>query len=249
MNIFYDVDTQHDFMDKDGALYVPGAEDIKPNLKKLTDYASASSHPIRIIGSMDVHHGTSEYKSMEGELNRYGGPFPDHCMIGTRGQEKIDETTPYSSSYYKKREKMREDIPRERFTHYSLDDKASLDEIKETDRAKSPHSNEYYNDQGYNVFFQKQSFDIFTNPDFETFLKEASVKEAVVYGVATDYCVKAAVLGMQKRGIQCYVVTDAIAAVTPETGKSALEEMVNAGAKLTTTNEVLAGKVFEEYNK
>jgi len=32
----------------------------------------------------------------------------------------------------------------------------------------------------------------------------------VVYGVATDFCVKAAVLGMQKRGVQCYVVEDAI---------------------------------------
>ena len=34
--IFYDVDTQNDFMKEDGALYVPGAESIKENLEKLT---------------------------------------------------------------------------------------------------------------------------------------------------------------------------------------------------------------------
>ena len=34
--IFWDVDTQHDFMDPDGKLYVQGAELIKPKLEQLT---------------------------------------------------------------------------------------------------------------------------------------------------------------------------------------------------------------------
>ena len=37
--IFWDVDTQYDFMKADGKLYVPDAEQLIPNLKKLTDYA------------------------------------------------------------------------------------------------------------------------------------------------------------------------------------------------------------------
>ena len=37
--IFWDVDTQYDFMKADGKLYVPDAEHIIPNLKRLTDYA------------------------------------------------------------------------------------------------------------------------------------------------------------------------------------------------------------------
>ena len=37
--IFWDVDTQYDFMMNDGKLYVPNAEEILPNLEKLYNYA------------------------------------------------------------------------------------------------------------------------------------------------------------------------------------------------------------------
>ena len=51
--IFWDVDTQHDFMDPDGKLYVKGAELIKPKLEQLTNYAHA--HGIQIVASSDDH--------------------------------------------------------------------------------------------------------------------------------------------------------------------------------------------------
>ncbi|HET7040554.1 MAG TPA: hypothetical protein VFI13_00985, partial [Gemmatimonadales bacterium] len=51
--IFWDVDTQHDFMDPDGKLYVPGAEAIVPVLGQLTGYAHA--HGIRVLASADDH--------------------------------------------------------------------------------------------------------------------------------------------------------------------------------------------------
>ncbi len=51
--IFWDVDTQYDFMHADGKLYVPDAEQIIPNLKRLTDYAH--DHGIRIVASADDH--------------------------------------------------------------------------------------------------------------------------------------------------------------------------------------------------
>ena len=91
------------------------------------------------------------------------------------------------------------------------------------------------------IYFEKQSYDVFTNPAFPWFLDMAKITEAVVYGVATDYCVKAAVLGMQQRGIQCYVVEDAIKGVAQDTTKSALEEMAQTGAKFVTTQQVLGG--------
>ena len=58
--IFWDVDTQHDFMDADGRLYVPGAESIKSNLKRLTDYAHERG--IRIVASSDDH--TAEHREI-----------------------------------------------------------------------------------------------------------------------------------------------------------------------------------------
>src|SRR2546427_77234 len=51
--IFWDVDTQVDFMRADGKLYVPDAEQIIPHLKKLTDYAHG--HGLRIVASGDDH--------------------------------------------------------------------------------------------------------------------------------------------------------------------------------------------------
>ncbi|MFH1308198.1 MAG: isochorismatase family cysteine hydrolase [archaeon] len=186
MKIFYDVDTQNDFMNKDGALYVPDAELIKPNLKLLTDYAIKNKIPI--LGSVDRHFGTEEYKEKELELARWKGPFPDHCMAGTYGQEKITETR---------------------------------------------------TEQG--IYFEKQSYDIFTNPEFARFLKEKQVTKALVYGVATDYCVKAAVLGMLARKIKCYVVEDAIKGVFPESTNQSLEDMAQAGAIFVKTKNILVG--------
>lgn len=85
--IFWDVDTQHDFMNQGGKLYVPGAESIIPNLKRLTDYAH--EHGIRIVASADDH--VPGHRELAAEPD-FRTTFPDHCMRGTPGQAKIPET-------------------------------------------------------------------------------------------------------------------------------------------------------------
>ncbi len=91
------------------------------------------------------------------------------------------------------------------------------------------------------IYFEKQAHDVWDNQNTEAVLKAKGVKAAVVYGVATDYCVKLAVLGLQRAGIQAYVVTDAISAINikPDDGKNALEEMKKAGAKFVKMEEVI----------
>ncbi|HEV8613596.1 MAG TPA: cysteine hydrolase family protein [Gemmatimonadales bacterium] len=85
--VFWDVDTQHDFMLSSGKLYVSGSEEIIPVLRRLTDYAHARG--IRIIASADdhvpVHHELSATPD-------WRETFPEHCMRGTPGQRKIPET-------------------------------------------------------------------------------------------------------------------------------------------------------------
>ena len=44
-SVFWDVDTQVDFMRADGSLYVDGAETIVSNLAALTDFAHANGNP------------------------------------------------------------------------------------------------------------------------------------------------------------------------------------------------------------
>ncbi len=78
--IFWDVDTQVDFISPDGKLYVPGAENLVPNWKRLTDFAARQG--ILVVGDVCAHQpGDEEFKE-----------FPPHCLAGTPGQQKIPET-------------------------------------------------------------------------------------------------------------------------------------------------------------
>lgn len=85
--IFWDVDTQYDFMRADGRLYVPGSEEIIPVLKRLTQHAHR--HRIRIVASADDH--VPGHRELSAQPN-WTETFPEHCMRGTPGQRKIPET-------------------------------------------------------------------------------------------------------------------------------------------------------------
>jgi nicotinamidase/pyrazinamidase len=85
--LFWDVDTQYDFMRADGKLYVPDAEQIIPQLKTLTDHAHRSG--IRILASADDHVAGHRELSDHPDFRE---TFPPHCMHGTAGQKKIPET-------------------------------------------------------------------------------------------------------------------------------------------------------------
>jgi nicotinamidase/pyrazinamidase len=85
--LFWDVDTQHDFMHADGKLYVPGAESIIVNLGRLTDYAH--EHGIRVMASADDHVAGHRELSDQPDFKT---TFPPHCLRGTAGQKKIPET-------------------------------------------------------------------------------------------------------------------------------------------------------------
>jgi nicotinamidase/pyrazinamidase len=78
--IFFDVDTQLDFVYPAGALAVPGAEKIVENLAKLTRYAAQNSH--QIISTADAHsEDDAEFKF-----------WKPHCVVGTTGQQKCAAT-------------------------------------------------------------------------------------------------------------------------------------------------------------
>lgn len=87
--IMWDVDTQNDFIDEDGKLYVEGAEEIRDNLKTLTEFGRENG--TRILGSVDFHYPEDEELSDDPDFEE---TFPPHCLEGTEGQEKISETKP-----------------------------------------------------------------------------------------------------------------------------------------------------------
>lgn len=200
MIVLYDIDTQKDFMNKDGALYVPGAEEIKPNLKKLTNYALENK--IKIIGSSDRHFKDDE------ELKK----FPPHCMDGTLGAERIEET---------------------RTRELRIENKYAPGKYR-----KENHIGEL-KDEYPRITIEKQTTDVFSNPHAEKVFETLGIKEVVVYGVTTEYCVKDAVLGMLERNIDVYLVEDAIKGIDEKASEEALEEMYSRGAIPVKTKEVI----------
>lgn len=92
--LYWDVDTQYDFMFSDGLLYVPAAEEILGALARLTRHARATG--IRIFGSIDHH------ESDDAELSHtpdFRTTFPAHCLAGSAGAEKVDATRPRTPLY------------------------------------------------------------------------------------------------------------------------------------------------------
>jgi nicotinamidase/pyrazinamidase len=89
--LFWNVDTQEDFIDQAGKLYVKGAEEIRPVLKQITDFAKTEG--IRVINTCDYHHiNSDEFSSVPDFETR----FPQHCLAGSSGAEFISETKPES---------------------------------------------------------------------------------------------------------------------------------------------------------
>ena len=84
MDLILDIDTQVDFMQPFGSLYVPKAETIIGNIKNLL-----SDLYLPIISTVDEHDENDE------EFNT----FPRHCVKNTHGAWKIPETLVYSPDY------------------------------------------------------------------------------------------------------------------------------------------------------
>jgi nicotinamidase/pyrazinamidase len=217
--IFVDVDVQFDFCDPAGALFVKGSpNDAYRALTRL-----AVDRRIPIVGSVDSH--AWDAWEFAGSPNR--GPngekpgFPDHCVKGTRGWLKVDGTLP----------------PRFRF-------------LPNVPAAPfEPVVRELREGATQGVYFEKEVYSLFANPLAEAFLRALVAGEGragggrspemIVYGVATDYCVKAAALGLVERGYRVTLLTDAVAGITPEGTRAALDELSARGVTMGTVAGVM----------
>jgi nicotinamidase/pyrazinamidase len=78
--VFFDIDSQLDFLFPAGALYVAGAERIVPAITHLNRYAA--SHGIPVVSTTDAHlENDPEFSE-----------WPPHCVLGTLGQRKAEST-------------------------------------------------------------------------------------------------------------------------------------------------------------
>lgn len=197
--VFVDIDTQRDFLDPDGALYLPDSSGLLVHLARLTEFAR--SHGIPVLATSCAH--TEEDTE---EIARFGR----HCMVGTPGQGRI-EATRWPGG--------------------------------EVLGPSGPFPLEAGTELPAHLTLEKRDYDVFTHPESDRVVA-AYQRESptfVVYGVATDFCVRAAVLGLLARGCKVTVVVDAIQAIDVEHEAEVLREFTEAGAELTLTEVVCGG--------
>lgn len=97
-------------------------------------------------------------------------------------------------------------------------------------------------EDGYDPFEGRTEYEKST----EEVLYLNKIEKMIFWGIATDYCVKAGVLTACKLGkYKVYVALDTCRAVNANPGdeQKAIEEMRAAGAIMTTTNDILSGKL------
>ncbi len=202
--LFWDVDTQYDFMKSDGKLYVPEAESIIPILEKVTQFAR--DHEIPIWGSVDYHQPDDPEISDQPDFYQ---TFPPHCLQGTSGWEKIEATRPKNPLWIDS-----QPIP--------------VEKLKEMIIA---HPNE--------VFFRKQRFDVFTNPNVIPALEVIQPTEIFVYGVALDVCDYYAIEGFLKIGrYQVVLIEDATKPIHPQKAEELLRDWEKRGVRIIQSHEL-----------
>jgi nicotinamidase/pyrazinamidase len=217
--VFWDVDTQVDFMtppEQGGRLYVrdqanPADRGAQSVVPALERLSRhAREQGILRVGTGDWH--TLDHREIDADAPNFRTTFPPHCMAGERGAEKIPET------------RLRDPI----VVPLRADANAARDAVR---LARA---------EGRDIFLQKEEFSCFSgNPATEALLEALAPDALVVYGVALDVCVKAAVEGMLDRGHPVWKVEDAtwgLGLMDPET---LFAEWEARGARRIRTDSVL----------
>jgi nicotinamidase/pyrazinamidase len=184
-------------MDFTGALYVPDAEAIRPNIERLL--RAAGDRKVTTISSRCAHEpGDPEFEI-----------FSPHCIDGSPGAERVFDDLPA--------------LPRREI---------AVDAPAATQEKLRPATH---------YVVKKRVFDLFSNQWLEGLRLRGDFKGELcaVFGVATDYCVRACALGLAEAGAQVLLVEDAVRGVAGETTSRTIDEMRAAGVEFTTTDEVL----------
>ena len=200
MPILWDVDTQVDFMLPTGKLSVPGADETRDAMRRLV--VGAREAGLVHVASADDHELTDPEISSEPDFEN---TYPPHCLRGTRGALKIDET------------EQADPLPLGLIPYPP----GVLRDLV-ADRRE--------------ILLLKKNYSVFTNPSAEPLLAILDPDEIVVFGVATDVCDHAAIVGFLDRGLNVAFVEDAARGLSDERVASCTAVWRNRGVRFTTAD-------------
>lgn len=212
--IFWDVDTLYDFMKSDGKLYVPGSEDIIAAVKALTDFAHANGIPI--VASADQH----ELSDVEiSDTPDWKATFPPHCMRGTPGQLKIEETQLQNPLVIEPELRDPDGLTHQVLTHRG------------------------------DFLLHKRAVDVFTNANVPALLRALEPQAIVLYGVATDFCNRYALEGLLRAlpQLELYLVIDAVRAIVPEEGERLIAGWKARGVRMVTVRQIVEQGALDQH--
>ncbi|HUW34518.1 MAG TPA: isochorismatase family protein [Planctomycetota bacterium] len=89
------------------------------------------------------------------------------------------------------------------------------------------------------IIVQKNTVDPFMSWILHEVVERLQKPRCLVFGVATDYCVKHMCLGLLKRKCRVSVILNATRPIREDTGRDAIEEMKLKGVEFITTAEVI----------
>ena len=174
------VDMIYDFID--GSLACQGADEAIANT--VAYIGKTHSYPVLFVRD---HHPANHCSFAE-----QGGPWPPHCVQGTRGADVHTDLLPF----------VEEDL-----CFYKGED---------------PAREQYSGFEGLNPAGQRLG----------EVLSLMEIENAVVCGIATEYCVRNTAEDLLKAGFKVTVLKDCLAYVDARGHKKALEEMASEGIRL-----------------
>jgi len=89
------------------------------------------------------------------------------------------------------------------------------------------------------ILLLKKNFNVFTNPNTDALLDALDPEEIVVFGVATDVCDDAAILGFLQRGRRVRFVEDAARGLDEARVAACTAVWRSRGVEFTTADEVI----------
>lgn len=197
------VDAQNDFMDPDGALYVPEADKVTPIIDEYLKELTMENGYLAVLFTADTHDEETYPDSLEAKGDEPNGipGFPPHCYKGTEGFNFAVKV---------------ENVPQG--TQKFILNKGVFNMWEEPNLVVRPYriSGELIAHGGEQ---KREDF-------FKQFIN-AGIDEVEVLGVASDYCVKWAIEGLLARGFKVTVYDNLVAGIEKDIHQVIKENFVS----------------------